>query len=357
LDESKNLPLRIGVIGLGRLWETRHKPSLARFHDRFRVTAVYDQVYRRAEIEAASLGCAPCAGLTELIERPDVDAVYLLSPQWFGLHPAHLACAASKPVYCALPLSGDLAELERLVERVEESGVAFMPEFARRCYPATLRLKELLATTLGRPRLVVGQSRLFGFDRYAMPGPTTQVVPVPLAIDPGSYLLDWCAFVFQTPPESISSARSVVLPAEHDAGAEADFENFTANFPEGAVAQISYNRYHRSAWGEASRFLPPAGFQVFAERGAAWLEMPDRIQWWDSAGTHEERLPLEPTVGDVLNDQFLRLVRSGRSLAPTIRDALAVARLVHDLRRSQAEGVVVARDSHEAPKPEAKQPQ
>ena len=137
---------------------------------------------------------------------------------------------------------------------------------------------------------------------------------------------------------------------EHGSDAEADFESFTAHFPGGAAAQISYNRYHRAAWGEASRFLPPAGFQVFAERGAAWLEMPDRIQWWDSAGTHEERLPLEPTVGDVLNDQFYRLVRSGPSLAPTIRDALTVARLVHDLRRSQAEGVVVRREPPEAGK-------
>jgi predicted dehydrogenase len=343
LDDSKQPPLRIGVIGLGRLWETRHKPSLSRFRERFQVTAVYDQVYRRAEIEAAQLGCTASAGLAELIERPDVDAVYLLSPQWFGLHPAFLACEAGKPIYCALPLSGDLAELERLVERVETSGVVFMPEFARRCYPATLRLKELLATTLGKPRLVVGQSRLFGFDRYAVPGPTTQVVPVPLAIDPGSYLLDWCSFLFQASPDSIASARAVVLPADHDPAAEADFECFTAEFPGGATAQISYNRYHRPSWGEANRFLPPAGFQVFAERGAAWLEMPDRIQWWDATGTHEERLPLEPTVGDVLNEQFLRLVRRERSFAPSIRDALDVARLVHDLRRSQAEGAVVRR--------------
>ncbi len=34
------------------------------------------------------------------------------------------------------------------------------------------------------------------------------------------------------------------------------------------TAQISYGRYHRGPWGEASRFLPPPGFQVFAERGA-----------------------------------------------------------------------------------------
>ncbi len=78
-----------------------------------------------------------------------------------------------------------------------------MPEFARRCYPATLRLKELLATHLGPPRLIVGHSRLYGFDRYALPGPTTQIAPAPLLIDPGSFLLDWCCFVLQSHPDSL----------------------------------------------------------------------------------------------------------------------------------------------------------
>ena len=53
-------------------------------------------------------------GIVGLVERPDVDVIYLLSRQWFGLHPISLACAAGKPVYCALPLADDLAELESL---------------------------------------------------------------------------------------------------------------------------------------------------------------------------------------------------------------------------------------------------
>jgi len=348
LGESKHVRLRVGVIGLGRLWETRHKPSLARLKDRFRITAVYDQVYRRAEIEAAHLDCAACQGLAALVERPDVDVIYLLSPQWFGLHPAHLACAAGKAVYCGLPLAGDQAELESLIQRVDETGIAFMPEFARRCYPATLRLKELLATSLGPPRLVLGHSRLFGFDRYAIPGPTTQISPAPLLIDPGSFLIDWCAFLMQALPTSINGTRCLVLPSEAGANAEPDFESFAATFPDGATAQIAFGRYYRTRWGEATRFLPASGFQVYAERGAAWLELPERIQWWDSSGTHEERLPLEPTIGDVLNDQFHRLVHKGQSLAPTIHDALEIARLVQDLKRSQEQGPSIRQGSTSA---------
>src|SRR4051812_33148901 len=88
---SRHVRLRVGVIGLGRLWEARHKPSLTRLRDQFQVTAVYDQVLRRAELEAAQIGCAAVEGLTALIERPDVDVIYVLTPQWFGLHPVEIA--------------------------------------------------------------------------------------------------------------------------------------------------------------------------------------------------------------------------------------------------------------------------
>ncbi|WP_250846919.1 Gfo/Idh/MocA family protein [Aquisphaera insulae] len=341
MGASQHTRLRVGVIGLGRLWESRHKPSLLRLKDRFRVTAVYDQVHRRARTEAEQLGCVACEGLSALVSRTDVDVIYVLSPQWFGLHPLALACEAKKSVYCGLPLAESADELEGLARQVGEAGIAFMPEFARRCYPATLRLKELLATSLGPPRLILGQSRLFGFDRYAVPGPSTQLAPSPLLVDPGSYLLDWCCSLMNALPESVGGARAQVVPAAEGKPPEPDFGSFVAEFPGGASAQVSFGRYDRGRWGEASRFLPPAGFQVFAERGAAWLELPERIQWSDASGTHEERLPLEPTVGDVLNKQFHELVHGEPSAAPTIRDALRIARLVREIERSQAEGRVI----------------
>ena len=257
--------------------------------DRFRVTAVYDQVYRRAEIEAAQIGCAACEGLAAIIDRPDVDVIYLLSRQWFGLHPIELACAAGKPVYCALPLADELEELESLAKLVEQSGIAFMPEFARRCYPATLRLKELLATQLGPPRLVLGHSRLYGFDRYAIPGPTTQIAPAPLLDRPGSYLLDWCCFLFQALPGAVQGFGCQVFRAR-STGHGIRFRELRRDLHRGATAHMAYGRYHRVPWGDASRFLPQPGFQVFAERGAAWLEMPDKIQWSTAGGTKEERL-------------------------------------------------------------------
>ncbi len=337
---SKNVRLRVGVVGLGRLWEARHKPALAKLKDRFAVTALYDQVARRAEIEAGQVGGRAVDGLVALIERPDVDVVYLLSPQWFGLHPIEVACALGKPIYCALPLSGVADELERLDPAVRGSGVPFMPEFARRFYPTSLRLKELLATRIGRPRLVIGQGRLFGFDRYGQPGPSTQIAPESLLVDPGSYLLDWCRFVFEDEPSAVQGWGGTILPGGEKP--ETDFVTYLLEFGGGGVAQVAAGRYHRDAWGDASRFLPLPGIQVYAERGVAWLELPDRIQWTDSEGTHEERLPLEPSVGEMLNDHFHRLVRGSQSMAPTWDDAVAVARLIAAIQQSGREGRRIA---------------
>ncbi len=308
--------------------------------DRFRVVAVYDQVARRAEIEAGPLGCRAVDGLATLIGHPDVDAVYLLSPQWFGLHAVEVACRLGKPIYCALPLAADAEDLSRLDALIRSSGVPFMAEFARRFYPTSLRLRELLATRLGPPRMVVAQGRLFGFDRYGQPGPSTQIAPATLLVDPGSYLLDWCRFVFDAEPSAVQGWGGTVLPAPDRP--DADFETFLLEFGEGAAAQVSAARYHRAPWGDASRFLPQPGIQVFAERGVAWLEMPDRIQWSDAEGGHDERLSLEPSVGEVLNDHFHRLALGAQSLAPTWTDAVAVARLIAEVRRSGVEGRRIA---------------
>ncbi len=346
--------LGVGVVGLGRLWEARHKPALTRLEDRFRVVALYDHVARRSALEARQLRCHACEGLTELIERPDVDVVYILTAQWFGLHALELASAAGKPIYCALPVASDPHGLNALAPTLRARGTPFVPELARRFYPATLRLRELLATSLGSPRLVLGHSRLFGFDRYGHPGPTTQLAPSPLPVDPGANLIDWCRFVFQAEPESVLGFGASVLPQhtgeEHPGESPGeDFEGFVLKFPGGESAQITYGRYHRTAWGEANRFLPAPGFQVYAERGAAWLEMPDHIQWSDARATHEERLPLEPSVGETINDNFYRLMRGQQSLCPTLDDALAIARLVDVVKRSRRESRTIQPDVEPTP--------
>ena len=132
----------------------------------------------------------------------------------------------------------------------------------------------------------------------------------------------------------MQGSGGVVLPTQGTG--DHDVESLSVEFPGGGMAQWSVSRYHRGAWGEAAKFLPSPGVQVFAERGAAWVEMPDRVVWADASGTHDERLPLEPTVAESLNAQFYRAVIGGKSVAPGWPDALSAARLVLRLKREGA---------------------
>ena len=117
--------------------------------DRFEVRAVCDQVAHRAQQAAAEFNAAAVDGYRALAHREDLDAVVILSLQWYGALPILAACDAGKAVYCAAGMDLELAEAEAVKQRVEEAGIAFMAEFPRRHAPATLRLKELIATRLG----------------------------------------------------------------------------------------------------------------------------------------------------------------------------------------------------------------
>ena len=90
------MKLRVGLIGLGEAWETRHRPALRALADRFEVRAVCDQVARRAEQAAQEFGAAAVDGFRALSNREDVDALLMLSDPWYGSLPILAACDAGK---------------------------------------------------------------------------------------------------------------------------------------------------------------------------------------------------------------------------------------------------------------------
>src|SRR5690606_10840697 len=148
------MKLRVGVVGVGRAWETRHMPALRSLADRFEVCAVCDPVQHRAVQVAKQFDATVYDGFRALMDRDDIDAVLLLSSRFYGPTPIFAACEFSKAIYCAAALELDGQQATELRDRVQASGIAFMAEFACRLSPATLRLKELLATRLGKPRLL-----------------------------------------------------------------------------------------------------------------------------------------------------------------------------------------------------------
>jgi len=336
------MKLRVGLVGLGNHWEVRHRSALRALNDRFEVRAVFDQVALRAEQAAREFGAKQVEGFRALARRDDIDAVLMFSPQWYGCLPILAACDAGKAIYCAFSMELDLEQAQQVKERVERAGVAFMAEFPRRQSAATLRLKELIATRLGAPRL------LFCHTRVPAEQPAAGAMArAPIHSSPTSDLIelvDWCTYVVGRPPTSVVGLRH----KSASDGLEDDYQMMSLDFSgpgepgTSATAQISCGRYMQSSWHEALAYRPPAALQVACENGIAFIDLPSTLVWFDSFGRHQESLESERPVGEQMLSQFHRAVTSLVRNTASLEDSYRALAVVLQARASHSQGKRIA---------------
>jgi predicted dehydrogenase len=332
--------LRVGIVGLGSQWESRHLPALRSLADRFEVRGICEQVAHLAKRAATELGTVPVDGFRALAAREDIDAILYFADQWYGATPILAACDHGKAVYSAisLPLAPDEARLLR--QRVEESGIAFMAELPRRHAPATVRLKELIVTRLGRPRL------LFCHRRVPLSGAAAVAPPRDRTSEARDLmeLVDWCRYVAGSEPTSVVSVRH----AETLGGETDDYQMMSLDFTpaengtlapgNGTLAQISCGYYMPRQWEEAVGFRPPAALQVACEKGIAFIDLPASLVWFDGVGRHQESLESDRPVGEHMLLQFHRKVTSLVRAVSGLDDTLKAMQIVQAAATSQTEG-------------------
>ncbi len=328
------MKLRVGLVGLGPFWESRHRPALRALGDRFEVRAVCCQVAHHGQQAAKEFGAACVDGYQSLAQRRDVDAMLMLSRQWYGSLPILAACDAGKAVYSAGGLGADVQEAQQIRRRVQEAGIAFMPEFSRRQAPATLRLKELICTRLGPPSLIFCHLRAPA--RAA--GNSDNHVRGDAGMGDFVELVDWCSYVVGRQPASV-----VGLTHGNPAIVGGDaYQMMSLDFPESdeadqVTAQISSGRYVPAHWEEAVTFRPPAAMQIRCRDGLAFVDLPNTLIWFDKAGRHMEQLDADRPIGEQSLSQFHRavtsLVRNTASLEDAYR-AVMVADAATESHRS-----------------------
>jgi predicted dehydrogenase len=333
------MKLRVGLVGLGRAWDNRHGPALRALGDRYEVRAVCEQVALRAHHVAQEFGADPVDGYHALSQRADIDAVLMFSPQWFGPLPILAAADAGKAIYCAAAMDLDPEEARRIKTRVEDAGIAFMAEFPRRQSPATLRLKELIATCLGEVKLLFCHQRLVRHDgnngTVRVGGMTSPIIRELME------LVDWCRFVAGREPTSVMG----VVHKNKESIRSADYGMLSLDFSphgqvgQGAVAQISCGHYMPAEWKEAISFRSPVGLQVCCEKGIAFVDLPSNLIWFDAAGRHQESLEFERPVGEQMLCQFHRAVTSLVRRTTDLEDAYRALKIVLVARQSSIDGL------------------
>jgi predicted dehydrogenase len=334
------MKLRVGIVGLGSQWDTRYLPALRALADRYEVRGVCEQVSHLAKRAAGELGTVAVDGYRALAARDDIDALLYLSDQWFGTAPILAACDFGKAVYSAISFPVDPAEARLLRSRVDESGIAFMAELPRRYAPATLRLKELIATRLGQPRMLFCHRRVPLSQTPASPPPRDRASEARDLME----LVDWCRYVAGTEPTSVVAVRHADVPG----GPTDDYQMMSLDFTptdegtlspgNGTLAQISCGYYMPRQWDEAAGFRPPAALQVACEQGIAFIDLPSSLVWFDGVGRHQESLESERPVGEHMLLQFHRKVTSLVRAVSGLDDTLKAMQIVQAAATSQSEG-------------------
>lgn len=137
-------PLRWGIIAPGTIAHTF--ASTLPKHSRQQVVAVGSRDAERAAGFAADYGIARHHGsYQELVDDPEVDAVYVASPHSHHHDHALMAIRAGKHVLVEKPLTRNAAEARDVADVAREAGVVALEAMWTRFLPGTDVLRQLLS--------------------------------------------------------------------------------------------------------------------------------------------------------------------------------------------------------------------
>lgn len=141
-----------GIIGCGDVTEVKSGPAFNKVRGS-RLIAVMRRDADKASDYAARHNVAKWySNADQLIEDPDVNAIYIATPPDSHEVYAIKALRAGKPVYVEKPFTLDAAGAERVKKVADETGVKLSVAHYRRQQPLFLKVKELIAYgAVGKP--------------------------------------------------------------------------------------------------------------------------------------------------------------------------------------------------------------
>jgi predicted dehydrogenase len=144
--------LGVGVLGVGEMGK-RHAENLRRMVPEARLVAIADVSVERARMVAEELEIENWySSLEAMLERKDLDAVLIATPDKFHAKAVEIAVRAGKDVLCEKPLALNLADARAAIDAAAKSGRRLQVGFMRRYDPAyAAAMKRIEAGEIGIP--------------------------------------------------------------------------------------------------------------------------------------------------------------------------------------------------------------
>jgi predicted dehydrogenase len=144
-DVYTGLEFRWGIIGTGGI-ATAFARDLSYLNNHV-VKAVGSRSLQSAQDWAIEFpGCKSFGSYEELVNDPDIDAIYVATPHTSHAANTILALNAGKPVLCEKPFAVNATEARQMRDAAESNSVALMEAMWTRYLPHIYKVREILAS-------------------------------------------------------------------------------------------------------------------------------------------------------------------------------------------------------------------
>ena len=321
---TKDGPVRLGLIGCGRIAQVAHLPAIERT-SAVELVAVCDPAAAVAGAVARRYG-GPAAHTDQaaVLGDPDVEAVLITAPDRFHHGTAAAALEAGKHVLVEKPLAASVAEAEDLVARVAASGRVLQVGAMKRHDPGLRFARDFIASRMGPARSFTAWYRIGDLR----PGIEHTLFP-PVVADPA-------AGVAAAAAKADRRRYLLVTHGSHvfDTGVTGRHAGFGRDHVWQLVLTMTSGAIGTVALTVDVPGLPSEGIEVAGESGTVRVDTPFPFYRLASAvqayAQGEVVSPVRP-AGDAYERQleaFARTVRGGGRPDPDVRDGLAAVRLI-----------------------------
>src|SRR3546814_105163 len=147
------MEVRCGIIGAGDVTEVKSGPAFQQV-EHSQLIAVMRRDAAKAKSYAERHGVPRWyTDAQQLIDDPEVNAIYVATPPDTHAYYATAALRAGKPVYLEKPMTLNSREAKALVETQQACGVKLSVAHYRREQPYFKKVKELIDSHIGIPRI------------------------------------------------------------------------------------------------------------------------------------------------------------------------------------------------------------
>lgn len=296
MTNFKDSEVRWGIIGVGDVCEVKSAPAMQKIPSSKLIAVMRRNAAKAADYAERHHVPKWYSDAGDLINDPEVNAIYIATPPHVHLQYAKMAAEAGKPVYVEKPMARNHKECVEMITSCEKANVPLFVAYYRRTLPHFLKIKSLIENgAIGEVRTVhIQMVQSPDTDIVAETDKNWRVLPEIAGggyfYDLASHQLDFLDFLLGkiTRASGYKANQAGIYPAEDLVTAQFEFENgvlgtgnwcFTAADVSqkdhtvilGSRGQITYETFGS---GEIFLETDKQGEQVFR------FELPEHIQYY-----------------------------------------------------------------------------